>query len=314
MLVHIGYHKTGTTWLQSELFTESSDIFFPLAKAGESPKYLGDFFVRDADGYTLSPFRSNKTRIMEEVDRILAEGRMGERIPVISHERLSGNPHSGGFDAKVIADRLCACFPQARILCVIREQKDAILSTYFQYLKAGGTGSLQNYLCRGDDRRRPGFSPAHFRYEDLVNYYIELFSARKVLVLPYEMLRDRGDEFIDRIGDFLQVEIPAGGVNIGLRHNKGLNRVVESKLRLLNLFTRKTSLNAYSPLCIPGLRDGLDAVKGAVGSLVPSKYHASYIQALKAGIEAMVGDRYRASNRRLSEAIDIDLSRYGYDD
>ena len=93
---------------------------------------------------------------------MLGKIEVGSRVPVISYERLSGNPHAGRFDARTIADRIKAAFPKARIFCVIREQNDMILSTYFQYLKIGGTDSVRDYLTRSYDGRRPGFSLAAF--------------------------------------------------------------------------------------------------------------------------------------------------------
>ena len=33
-------------------------------------------------------------------------------FPVITQERLSGSPHSGGYDSQVIAERLRAGFPR----------------------------------------------------------------------------------------------------------------------------------------------------------------------------------------------------------
>ena len=47
-LVHIGFHKTGSTWLQHVLFTPDSDCFFPLApdRSVDQRKYLGKRFVR----------------------------------------------------------------------------------------------------------------------------------------------------------------------------------------------------------------------------------------------------------------------------
>ena len=76
----------------------------------------------------------------------LLEATTGGLIPVLSYERLSGNPHSGGYDSKEIANRLVQVFPDAKILIVIREQKDIILSTYKQYIIEGGACTVKRYL------------------------------------------------------------------------------------------------------------------------------------------------------------------------
>ena len=41
------------------------------------------------------------------------------RTLVLSHERLSGYPSSGGYDRALIAERLNASFPEAKILIVL---------------------------------------------------------------------------------------------------------------------------------------------------------------------------------------------------
>ena len=79
----------------------------------------------------------------DEYDEILASaGDMEGKIPVNSNERLCGCPHNGGRDARRIAEWLRQAFPEARILCTIREQKQMICSSYLQYLRNGGTSSL----------------------------------------------------------------------------------------------------------------------------------------------------------------------------
>ena len=58
--------------------------------------------------------------------------------PVVSFERFSGNPFSGGYDSKEIADRLVRVFPDARVLVIVREQRSMIVSTYKKYVREGG--------------------------------------------------------------------------------------------------------------------------------------------------------------------------------
>jgi len=52
-------------------------------------------------------------------------------VPVLSAERLSGNPDSGGYDSVHVAEYLAATFPEARVLIVIREQADMLVSRMF---------------------------------------------------------------------------------------------------------------------------------------------------------------------------------------
>jgi len=311
LLVHIGYHKTGTTWLQSELFTPDSGTFVPLS-LGNDPnpgKYLGKHFVRDREGYLLSPFVTNEAVIMEELDAALARIDAQGRIPVLSYERLSGNPHSGGFDAKTIADRIRACFPEARIFCVIREQRDMILSTYFQYLKIGGIDSLDNYLTRSYDGRRPGFSPDHFDYSKLVAYYLQLFSPENVLVLPYEMFRNHPGRYLQRLGDFVSADLAGLAGQARIFHNERAKNPIIPRFPFLNLVFGKSSVNAYSPLHIPLSESLVDAANRFMRA-----GRGAYIDKLKQQTARFVGDRFAAGNRKLSELTGLDLRDYGYYD
>ena len=188
VLIHIGYHKTGSTWLQQELFTSESDIFEPLSKKHKGHNTFTEYFYKNNEGYLLSPFDDNYTIIQKEIKYILnLPGKdFRNKIPVISSERLSGNPHSSGFDSRIIAKRLKKTFPNAKILIVIREQKSFLLSNYFQYIFAGGINSLRKYLTTKYDGRRPFFSPCHINYLPLVKEYHKLFGKENVIVVATE--------------------------------------------------------------------------------------------------------------------------------
>jgi hypothetical protein len=308
-LIHIGYHKTGSTWLQHELFATGSDCFFPLAPdhSVEPRKYIGKKFVRDDDRFLLSSFDLNTSAIQQAAEAVFRSNEPGDRVPVISYERLSGNPHAGSFDARIIADRIQVAFPGARIFIVVREQRDAILSTYFQYLKIGGTDSAGDYLTRSYDGRRPGFSPAAFNYIDLVDYYYGLFSPESVLVLPYEMLRDSVVEFLRRLGDFTGKDLEGFAGKAAVSYNKRKKDFLVPRFPILNLFRRRSSVNGYSPLYLPGSKFVFDTVDSLIG--ISNKKH---VRKVKQHVEEIIGHRYATGNRRLSERIDIDLSVYGY--
>lgn len=311
-LVHIGYHKTATTWLQRELFSRSNKSFYPLSET-DDPKPLGRFFIYDKEGYLLSPFQSRRDEFVEELDRIQTLHENETRIGVISNERLSGNPHSGGFDARLIADRIHESLPNATILCVVRRQQDKILSMYMQYLKAGGTDSLRNYLYRTYDGKRPGFSPGHLDYIHLVNHYTELFGEDQVLVLPYELFRESATEFIRILGETLSIDAEIPAQTAGKFHNKHLSDFPRLFMPGLNALAIRSSLNGYSPLRIPGFVRLLGLIRRGsawfAGGMTQRRRNR-----MKTLIDSFVGDRYAAGNRLLGDRMKMDLSRYGYHD
>src|SRR5215218_14466 len=109
-LLHIGYHKTGTTFLQRRVFPEPGFSLVAGAKALRPAFVVGD------------PFGFDPMLVRETFRPAIEKVRERDLVPVLSAERLSGNPHSGGYDSKQIAERLAATFPEARVLIVIREQ------------------------------------------------------------------------------------------------------------------------------------------------------------------------------------------------
>lgn len=239
-LIHIGYHKTGTTWLQNHLFSR--------ADAG----FVVPFDRKTALQHALispSPlmFDAAECRafLRPSVDRLLAAG----CIPVISSESLSGEINSGGWQAKEMADRIKSVFPDARVLVVIREQKSMILSSYTMYLRGHGLASLKDFL---DPPRpalgQPFFSLDYLNYDRLIAYYQTLFGRDRVLALPYELLAGRAEEFSGAILRF------AGARPVcGLAHDSRPKRMWPAFSLALRRYTSpffdRSVVNGYSWMC-----------------------------------------------------------------
>jgi len=313
LLIHIGYHKTATTWLQKRLFISKNRVFEPVSKNDIGHSTLTEYFIYDDEGYLLSPFDYNEVRIQNEVEVIKSsKNKFESKIPVISHERLSGDPHSGGFDAKKIALMLKKYFPESKILIIIREQKSFILSNYFQYLSMGGTNSLEKYLNTKYDGIRPFFTPNHIKYLPLITEYYNLYGEENVLVLPYEMFRDKPSLFIDNFSRFLNVEISVEKDNFEVVLNKKQFHFVIYYMRFLNIFRRCSSVNNYSQFSNKHTRKVINIIFKTMGTLLPSQLDTLLKEKLKLKICKWCGNRYVESNKELRKLIGIDLSKYGY--
>lgn len=313
VLLHIGYHKTASTWLQQTLFSPGSPVFEPMSLDGKGKTRVARNFFCDREGYLLSPFDDNEEAIKAELDSIQGKNlRLASRIPVISHERLSGNPHCGGFDARKIAKMLHASFPDGKVLIVIREQRSFLLSNYFQYLSVGGTHSLKKYLQTKYDHKRPTFSPHHVNYLGLVNTYFELFGPQRVLVLPYEMFRATPMDFVDRIGVFVDKEIQFDPGQLAKKVNYKPDKFAMYHLRWLNVFRKSTSLNDYSVFSNRITKKISEALFVLLNSAIPGAMDERLLERLKVDIREWVGDRYVDANRQLGRAIGIDLGSFDY--
>lgn len=316
LLVHIGYHKTATTWLQRQLFTAENDIFEPVSTSSRGPSTLAANFIFDDEAYLLSPFDFNENKIRQEIENIKCirnkTNKFSLKIPVLSHERLSGNPHSSGFDAKKICVMLKNIFPNAKILIVIREQKSFILSNYFQYLSIGGTCNLKRYLSTKYDGKRPFFSPAHIIYVPLIKEYCSLFGKNNVLVLPYEIFKMEPILFIDEINKFLKTNIIMEDSEFKRQINTNNNKLIRYYLRYLNVFMESSSVNNYSLLSSKISKKIIRIILKILGRVVPDWIETKFENELKKKINIWVGDRYTESNKELNELMTINITKYGY--
>ncbi len=196
ILIHIGYHKTGTSWLQKFFFENPILSINSVAKYKDRPKWVTEF---------IKPFYDYDERI---ILNYFKESYKHDQLNVFSLERLAGYPSTGGYDSLQIAQRLKSLFPNAKILIAVREQFSMIKSHYIEYLKSNGTAKLEELLNpkRFYLIRNPVFELNYFKYIDLIQEYDKLFSKDNVLVLPYELMKNSPVKFIESICKFCQMK------------------------------------------------------------------------------------------------------------
>jgi hypothetical protein len=303
-LIHIGYHKTATSWLQRQIFASSGSGFAPIT----DKRLVDEAFV------TVNPFRFDEAEARSRLDPLVQAAATEGRFPVISHERLSGFDLLGAYDAGVIADRIYATYPRARILIVIREQRDMMLSMYKQYVKKSGTASVGKLWGKRtvQQRRRPGPSLDVYEYHHLIGYYQRLFGNDRVLVLPFELLLSEPLAFVSRICAFVGVarpgEVPAARANVGIPG------ITVPLLRATNTILR--ALGAVSsdggPITARRLQRARMRVIRRVAPKLPKTLSRPFDRRLRASVEALVQDRFAESNALTSGLIAIDLASLGY--
>lgn len=170
-LIHIGFAKTASTLLQ-RWFVEHPQLGF-------SPMGIGGFHD------------------VLDIANAAASGQTGIRYRVTSSEALSAPiPRNGTAwidyasrgpshaERQAEACRLLAALsPRAHILIVTRGFRSMLLSSYSQYVRTGGAVDLEDLLAADDED-----SPWH--YDRVTGLYRETFGDDRVLVLPWELLRD----------------------------------------------------------------------------------------------------------------------------
>lgn len=189
LVLHVGYPKTATSWLQAQVFGQAAQGFaVPWPTAGNR--------IIEAVGWT-NPRAFDPDAVRAAFVADLAQ-LPADAVPVISYETLVGDPTRQIFWGFEVASRLHAAFPMARVLISIREQGALAVSTWQEYVVRGGTLDLPQFLFRGglaETGYRAACPPEYFRFADLVAHYQALFGKDRVGVLPLELLRRAPDDY-----------------------------------------------------------------------------------------------------------------------
>ncbi|HIK50292.1 MAG TPA: sulfotransferase [Oscillatoriales cyanobacterium M59_W2019_021] len=302
-LIHIGYPKAASTWLQQSLFNDERTGFY--APWG-LPSYesIEQFIIANA-------FRFSAKKVRQMFDLGLQDAAKRNLIPVISEEFLIGHQVEGKYWGKDVADRLNATFPEAKILMVIREQKSEILSSYRQSIRRGDAASLSRFIGIGETRK-PGIGAIcqldYFEYDLAIAYYHQLFGADNVLVLPFETLVKDPQaasqtiiDFAGAKGELTSHPIPK---NVGFKAGTLMFR------QQINGFCVPPE-TPKSPRSFPW-RVGYK-LSELVDRFLPQKYHNRAETYFRNTIAKAVGNSFRESNQRTSKLISINLAELGYD-
>jgi len=307
LLIHIGFHKTGTTYLQRNVFTGENGYSSPWSvSSGEAIEY-----------FILTHERKYKSKVVrDQFTRACDDGSMSNRIPVISHEDLSGYPIYGRYYGHQVASRIKITFPDAKILICIREQKSMIRSLYGQYINQGGEWPLSTFLGDEYDHLsgyRPIFQLEHLEYDLIVKHYQELFGVENVLVLPYELLKENSAEFEKKIHLFSGGKCNTQRKRKRKRENVGYLAKTLQVNRLLNKFFKRPLLFRGSYGDLPILLRAKNRVCRVLNKLIPKFIHVYEEKKLSDMIDSYVGDYYKESNQKLSKLVNLNLEKYRYD-
>jgi hypothetical protein len=307
--VHIGYHKTASTYLQTSVFPrlEANYVFV----AGPQRAYLE--LIQSRNQYAPEKFRQWVSAQVEAQGK----GRHYD-LTILSHEELSGHPHGyKQIDPFVVADNLMRTYPAAKVILVVRNQFDYLRSLYTFRVAIKGQEYRRFERFLNEEGQLGLFDK--LEYHQLAGYYVSLYGQENVLILPMELLGDSAVPFNQVITDFLDVPpIPTLGDKI-VNPSTNLASVVHFWRPLNYLFAAFIALlgslgiepeeaypyerlrYAYYALKRRGTRL-LATLLRFTPEVDPSSY-SGYPDLQK---------RYIESNRQLQQYVPVDLFAYGY--
>ena len=183
--LHIGLHKTATTFFQQAVFPALSNEFDIIA--GRDTIKL----VREITTTDNQEFNSDK------IHKLIADLTTGERPILITSENLSGNPGIKYMNRSLVLNRLADLFPKAQLILGLREHWGLIGSMYKLYIQNGGTKTFDNYVFQNDriypDETYFGIynriSLAMFNYCSLLDQLVGLFGKANIHIFNFEQFK-----------------------------------------------------------------------------------------------------------------------------
>jgi hypothetical protein len=304
LLLHVGYHKTATSWMQQRLFVPGHG-YAPLMDHSQVDRLLVRPHGLEFDP---GPARALIAERRAEAERAHGPG----LVPVISSELLSGHPFYGGRESDDLARRLALVAPDARVLISIRAQRRILPSVYMQYLLRGGTMTPAEFFAGEATWGFFGFSPVHFEYDRLVALYHGLFGGERVHLIQQEA-----------IAADMDAAAAALAAEIGAARFEGLDEAARAvyapsypehavwALRRVNQ-VQASVLNPRPALSLGTTPAGLYRLAGGALRRAPLPSRLADRRPVSEEVSRRFAGRFAASNARLAALHDrpLDLARY----
>jgi len=188
IILHIGMQRTGSTFLQEELFSNISEInrieknkkIYMLIKNIEkhNEKNLNDMIKKEFDEY----FSQNK-------------------INLISDENISCRMWTKEDNRYKRIYKIKHFFPNAKIIFGIRNKTNLLISWYKKYVICGGVLSFQYF-------KKNIININKINYDPYIEHLYELFGKKNVFVYKFENMKEDIHKLVNNICSFIGVKTP----------------------------------------------------------------------------------------------------------
>lgn len=249
---HIGYMKTATTLLQSEVF--------PALGACAFYSYPSQFPHR---AYAMRDNPADREWAALAADMRGWVAASDQPLQLFSWEGLVGDYLGDYRDRPTMLDLMRAVAPDAHVLLVIRRQAELANSLYKQALHRGHWPTAEAFLNYANGELgpfRPGaeanMAVASLDFDAAVRTYEQAFGPERVHVLAYEWLRSDPDRFYGALETALgqPVPRPQPGKALNVGYNTASARLARRLNRLFRTPHNPRGVFPYRPFEAARLR------------------------------------------------------------
>jgi hypothetical protein len=287
--IHVGIVKAASTTLQMSVFNRHEEIKY-VGTPFSDRQDLRAFFLRMAMGDETSNWQSDLNMYREKY--VLPF--QGQAKPlVMSYDQLCRLDRA---NRKVVAERLKLLVGNAKIIIVLRDQLDWLVSHFiFEQGNAVKVG-FDDFMTHRWQNSLSGYR--HFlNYQNFVQSYADVFGKENIGIFPFEELTRDTAMFSKRLFDFIGVDSEIG-------------------YRLLTENVRKAR-----PSQLQYIRARWGLVPDiALGKLIPKPIHKMINRVVGERAQINISDDWRQeveayyapTNRQLADNYGLDLAKFGY--
>lgn len=175
--LHVGHHKCGSSFIQFNVLPNIKYLKQPQFDSGGkiNNKNIFKYITEESDIYfSFDHIKKDLFKLFEN-----------NNINCISYEGFTGhNDCLNGSIFKYLPNRLIDIFNPEKILIVVRNQKDLLLSWYLDDIKFGYSVNFNDWLNAICENKKIN----KLKYYYMINKYIDLAGKEKVKVLKFENL------------------------------------------------------------------------------------------------------------------------------
>jgi len=204
IVLHLGLPKTGSTFLQFDVFSHMKDINLVFKDIKNMQEAFNDWLFSTIK-ITKKPIDS-KT-INEHLPSYLSENVSN----LISQENFYCSMFVKNDDRFILLERINKLFPRAKVILGIRDKKKLLVSWYKQYVAVGGTLSFDGFIENVMNLNK-------LNYEEYIERLIELYGRKYLYVYDFENLIRQRKKIVNEICDFIGCQVPQYNVrkrNVG---------------------------------------------------------------------------------------------------
>jgi hypothetical protein len=222
-IIHIGYPKTATTFLQRSVFPAISEINY--IDYHQSVDLLSPLIYLDDLDYS-----------MKEVKEKLAPF-FNDSLTLMSFEGLCGAPFIyKGLARSAIAKRLKE-LGFNKVIITLRDQVSLIDSIYRQHILQGGVVRFKDFVDIDGkfNLYNRSFNLEYLNYFKLIKHYQEIFGVQNVIVLSHQELVADQQLYVKKLLHFINPDSPEFEISTK-SENSALSNLAINLLRIVNHF------------------------------------------------------------------------------